>query len=102
MAQHDATRADPDAACLAGDPRDHDLGSAAREPGRAVMLGKPIAAVAEGIDVLRQFDGLQERVARRHSLANRRLVENAELQHGTEITQAREHGICPRARCCLG
>src|SRR5438477_12781159 len=73
---------------LARYPRDHDLRSAAGEPGRAVMLGEPIAAVAEGIDVLRQLHGLQERIARRHSLADRRLDENAELQHGPEITQA--------------
>src|SRR5207248_8694218 len=88
VTEHDATRSDPDMACLARDPRDHDLGSAAGKPGRAVMLGEPIAAVAEGIDVLRQFYTLQERIARRHSLADRRLVENAELQHGPEITQA--------------
>ena len=73
---------------LGGDPRHHDLGRGAGEPRRAVMLGEPVAAIAERVDMPRQLDRFQQRVARGDALPHRRLVENAELQHGDEITPA--------------
>jgi len=42
-------------------------------------------AIAERIDMTRQLDCLEQRIARRDALPYRRLVENAEL-HGRETT----------------
>src|SRR5205823_9280171 len=50
--------------------------------------GEPVAAIAERVDMPRQLDRFQQRVARGDALPHRRLVENAELQHGSEITRA--------------
>ena len=69
MAQHDPARADADMPGLGRHQRHHDLGRAAGEPGRSVVLGQPVAAIAEPIGMAGQLDGFKERVARGHPAA---------------------------------
>src|SRR5579863_6951466 len=88
MAQHYAARADSQMLCRAGYLSHHDLGGRASEARRAVMLGQPIAAVAQPIDMAGKFDGFQQRIARGDTLTHRRLIEDAELEHGGETTRA--------------
>ena len=88
MAQHDAARADPQMPGLGRHQSHHDLRRATGKPGRTVVLGQPIAAIAEAIGMAGKLDGFEERVARGHPFADRRLVEDAQLDHGSELTQA--------------
>src|SRR5712691_10271374 len=88
MAQHDAARADPQMLCGGRHLSHHDLGRGAGKPRRGVVLGQPIAAIPEPIDMAGERDGFEERIARGDALAHRRLIENAELHDGPETTPA--------------
>src|SRR5207302_6035685 len=79
--QHDAARADADARRARGDLADQHLWARAREPGRAVVLGEPVAAVAPALAGLRELEGLVERVGRGPAAPHRRLVEDREVPH---------------------
>ena len=82
MAQHHAAGTDPQMPGLGGNPGNQDLGRGAGEAGQAVMLGKPIAVVAEPIDMPGELECFMHSVGRRNPLADRRLVEDAELHAG--------------------
>ncbi|EPZ85508.1 hypothetical protein BURCENBC7_AP5996 [Burkholderia cenocepacia BC7] len=60
--QHDAARADPDRPRRARDVADHDGGGRTRDPRHVVMLGQPVAPVAPAFRVLREIDGVAERL----------------------------------------
>ena len=78
--QHHAAGADLHALGQARDAGDQHLGRRAGERLAAVMLGQPVAMIAEPVAELRQLERLAHRVGRRAALADRRLVENAETQ----------------------
>jgi hypothetical protein len=44
------------------------------------MLGEPIAAIAEPVDMLRKLDRLAQRIGGSHPLTHRRLIEDAEFR----------------------
>ena len=71
MRQHHATRADPDVRGLGGDSRDHHFGRRARECAGRVMLGDPVALVAEAIGEAGELDGVVEGVGGGESSGNR-------------------------------
>ena len=80
---HDATAADADVARARGDGPDQRLGAAAREHRRAVVLGYPVAGVAELVGEHRQVERVAQRVGAGHPLGDGRLVEDAEGRHGS-------------------
>jgi hypothetical protein len=76
VGQHDAARADADPRGCRGDVLDQDLGGRARDAGHAVVLGKPVAHVAELFDPPRQVDRVTERFGGRGARADRNQVED--------------------------
>jgi hypothetical protein len=56
--EHDASAADAEASGGLGDETDHHLRTGAGEAGSAVMLGKPIARVAEAIRRACKVEGI--------------------------------------------
>jgi hypothetical protein len=81
VGQHHAAAAHPDPLGARGDRPDQDLRRGARERGRGVVLGDPVAVVAEPVGQLGEVEGAVQRLRRRRALGDRRLVEDAE-QHG--------------------
>ncbi len=77
--QHHAARADLHMLREAGDARDQHFRRRARQRLAAVMLGQPVAVIAEAIAELGQLERVAHRVGRRAALGDGRLVENAEL-----------------------
>ena len=65
MTELHAPGADPDLAGRAGDQADHDGGVGAGHPGIEVVLGEPVAVVAEPFGVLGQVDRVADGVGRR-------------------------------------
>jgi hypothetical protein len=77
------------------DPRDQHLGRGTRERIARMMLGQPVAPVAQAIAELRQFERLGDGLRGRAAGADRRLIEDAEAQeleallaHGQELVLA--------------
>ena len=58
-----------------------DLRRRARDAGHAVMLGEPVARIAEPLGVAGQIDRFAQRIASGHAGANRGEVENRERHH---------------------
>ena len=81
-------------------PGDQDLRRGAGEPGHAVMLGDPVALIAERLGAPGQRDGVAECFGRRHARRYRRLVEDRELQARARLTSRRScrRRARPRAR----
>ena len=52
-----------------------------------MVLSRPKAAIAEQVDVAAEFDGVVHGIGRGDTLADRRLVEDAEF-HGGRLAQA--------------
>src|SRR5258708_9183436 len=96
MAKHDTAGADPQMPCLGRDQGHHDLGGAAGEAWRAVVLGEPVAVIAERVDMAGEGDRLPPRLARGNTLPHRRLSEDARLPPPHNL-KAR-YGDCP-TRC---
>jgi hypothetical protein len=86
--QHDAAAADPDPVRGGGDLGDQDLRRRAREHRRAVVLGHPVAGVAEPLRQPRQVDRVPQRIGSARALGDRRLVEDAEQHHVSLPTPA--------------
>jgi cyanate lyase len=60
------------------------------------MLGEPIAAIAEPVDMLRKLDRLAQRIGGSHPLTHRRLIEDAEFRGqrvGTAIAAMRASSL---------
>jgi hypothetical protein len=89
VVEHHAPRADADARGTRGEQAHQDLGRGAREPAARVMLGEPVAGVAEPVGVLgedqRFLDGLSGGAA----TADRRLVEHPEDHASLPLTRTR-------------
>ena len=61
VGQHHAAGADADVFRHRRDLPDHQIGRRARDRGEVVMLGEPIADIAEPIDMARQVDAVAQR-----------------------------------------
>ena len=99
--QHGA-RADADGRGLGPQPGDQDLRRGAGEARHAMMLGDPVALIAERIGAPRQRDGVAERIGRRQPLGHRRLVEDRELQAPARLTSRRSCRRRARPRSLRG
>ena len=96
MRQHHAAAADPHPLGDAAEPRDEDFRRGPGEAFRGMMLGDPIAVIAEPVAKLRQLDRLGDRLGGRAAAADRRLIEDGKADHAASLAQpgaAREgHG----------
>jgi hypothetical protein len=76
VGQHDAAGADPDALRHGRDLADHDVGRGARDGGQIMMLGDPIAGVAEAIGEPGEIEAVAQRGGTGAAGGHRRKVEN--------------------------
>jgi hypothetical protein len=90
--EHDATGADADGGGGGRDAGDEDLGGGAGEAGGIVVLGEPVAGVAETLGELGEFDGFLERVAGGAAGADRGLIEDAKKQWPRPLTPSLTQG----------
>src|SRR6266513_2266793 len=79
--EHHAARAHTDPRRARGDLTDQDLGARAPEPRRRVVLGQPVAVVAEAVTQLGELERLVDRVRRCPATPHRRLIEDREARH---------------------
>ncbi len=83
VGEHDAAGADADARCGRCHVLDQDLGGRAGDAGEAVMLGQPVARVAEPVREAGQVDRVAEGLGRRGAGSNGGQVEHGEREcHG--------------------
>ena len=87
--QHHAAATDLDPRCRRRNRSDQNLGRGAREHRCAVMLGDPVALVAERFDMLREVDRVAQGIAADRALRDRRLVEHAERNCHLSIVPTR-------------
>ena len=80
--EHDASGAHADVARDPGDVADEHLGRRAGDAGDVVVLGDPVAGVAELVDPSRQRDGRVDGRRRRGSRRDGKEVEDRERDHG--------------------
>ena len=64
---------------------DHDVGRRARDRGQIVMLGEPIAGVAEAVGKLREIEAILERRRAGRRSRHRREIENRKRDHGRDL-----------------
>jgi hypothetical protein len=82
VGQHDAAAADAEARGGGGDRADQHLRRGPGDQPSPMVLGDPIAVVAEPIGELGEVDRVAQRPRRADPLRHRRLVEDAEPQTG--------------------
>jgi hypothetical protein len=78
--QHHAAAADPEARGDRRDLADHDFRAGAGQAGGAVVLGDPVAVVAEAVGQAGEVQGVAQGVAAGGALRHRRLVEHAQAE----------------------
>ena len=81
VGQHDAAGADPDVLRDGRDLADHQVRRRARDGGEVVMLGEPVADIAELIGMARQIDAVAQRRGRFGGGGDDRQVENRKRDH---------------------
>ena len=81
MVQHDPAGADTQMPGTRRDLPDQDLRRGSGKAGGVVVLGNPVARVAEPIEGLGQPHRLPNRVPRRAPVSDRGLIEDAQAQH---------------------
>jgi len=79
--EHDPTGPDAEAGGGGRDGGDEDFGRGAREAGRGVVFGDPVAVVAEGVGESRQVDGVAQGVPAGRAFGDGGLIEDAESEH---------------------
>ena len=79
MREHHAARADADVRSLGADARDQYFGRGAGEGAGRVMLGDPVALVAEAIGKARELDGVAESVGGGEAGRDGALVDDREF-----------------------
>ncbi|HEX3208817.1 MAG TPA: hypothetical protein VHQ91_05535 [Geminicoccaceae bacterium] len=94
--QHHAAGADPDALGRGGDRPDHDLRRAARDRGQIVVLGDPVAGVAQAVRQTGEIEAVADRRGTGGRRGHEREVEHRE-QHFCDL--ARPGGEGKPARC---
>jgi hypothetical protein len=80
VGQHHATAPDPRARRARRDLGDQHLGRRAREHRAAVVLGDPVAVVAELVRQLGEVERVAQRVGAGRPLRDRRLIQHAQPQ----------------------
>ena len=104
--QHDPARADADRGGGAGHVCDQHLGGGARDARGVVVLGQPVAVVAERLGGRCELDGLRERLRRGLAGADRAHVEHRQgggggRGHGLTLEAAPTHpGTLGRWAAC--
>src|SRR6266851_2391167 len=88
--QHHATGTDPDAAGHRGDLPDHEIGRRARHRSEIVVLGQPVADIAQRIRMARQIDAVAQRRGGLGAGRDDGEVEDRERNH--EINLVRQIG----------
>ena len=96
VGQHDPAGADPDLRGAPGDLRNQDLGRGAGQRARVVVLGEPVARVAQPIAGLGQLEGLVDCRGGGAAVADRDLIEHAKADVGRHgmILQRHRGGPC--------
>src|SRR5688572_196619 len=79
--QHHAAGADADRRGAAGDVADQHRRRRARDAGHVVVLGEPVAAVAEVLGMARGVERVAERPGNVAALADRGKVEDGQGNH---------------------
>ena len=79
--QHDAAGADADAGRAGGDMGERHRGRRAGDAGQVVMLGHPVAPVAEPLDMAREVERIAQRLAGVAAFGDRGEIENGEWDH---------------------
>ncbi len=85
--QHHAAGADPDTAGHRGDLPDHEVGRGARHRGEVVMLGQPVADIAQRVGMARQIDAVAQRRGRPGAGGDDGEVEDRERNHGINLVR---------------
>src|SRR5258708_33603831 len=85
VGQHHAAGSDPDAAGHRGDLPDHQVGRGARDGCKIVVLGQPVADVAERVRVARKVDAVAQRRGRLGAGGDDGKVEDREWNHGNKL-----------------
>jgi hypothetical protein len=78
MRQHHAAAAHVNTLGRGGDRSDQRLGAGACQHRRAVMLGNPVAAIAEAVAELREIDAVLKRIGAGRAFGDRCLIEDAQ------------------------
>ena len=74
--QHDAAGAEADAACAMGDMGQGDGGGGAGDPWHVVVLGHPVARIAQRLGMAGEVGGIAQRLAGVATFGHGREVEN--------------------------
>ena len=77
--QHHTAAADADPSGARRDRPDQHLGARAREHRAAVVLGNPVAVVAESVRQARQIERVTQRIGAGRSFRHGRLIEDREM-----------------------
>jgi hypothetical protein len=88
VGQHDATGADADARRRRRDLADHDVRRRTRHRRQAMMLGDPVAGVAEPVGKPGEIDAVAQCGRARPACGHRREIEDG-CAHGAEIIRGR-------------
>ena len=87
VGQHHAAGADADVVRHRRDLPDHQVGRGARDRGQIVVLGKPVADIAEPIDMARQVDAVAQRRGRFGACGDDGEVEDGKRDHGAKLVR---------------
>ena len=82
VGQHDAARADANGRGAGRDMGDHHRGRRTRDARHVVMLGEPVAVVAEALGMARQIERVLQRLGDIAAFGNRREIEYGKGGHG--------------------
>ena len=85
---------------MGGDLADHDVGRGARDVRQIVMLGDPIARVAQRIGVTREIEAVVQGLRGRRGRGHRRKIENGKRRHGHPYF-ARQRNSDPPELCAI-
>ena len=83
--QHHPAGANPNSFGDCRDLADHDIGRRARDRRQVVVLGEPVARIAEPVGVFGKIDRVAQRLGGRRACCDGREVENGEIGHGLKL-----------------
>ncbi len=96
--QHHPAGADPDVFGHGRDLPDHQIRRRARDGSEIMMLGEPVADIAQRIDVARQIDAVAQRRGWFGAGGDDREVEDGKRDHGANLVRRRRgHKGCDHA-----
>ena len=89
VGQHHAAGADAHAGGDGGDLSDHDVGRGTGDRRQIVVLGHPIAHIAQAVGEPRQIERIAQRLGAGRAGRDRREIEDGERGHAVSYTQFR-------------